>query len=59
MPNVSAHIGCALKVKDRLPNLLKNDSAWFDIMDIKESKNIIKIFLTNDVEKIEFSLEKK
>ena len=38
MPNVSAHIGCALKVKDRLPNLLKNDSAWFDIVDIKKVK---------------------
>ena len=45
--------------KDKLPNLLKNDSAWFDIEDIKESNKQVTFLLTNHVEKIKFTLEKK
>lgn len=49
----------ALIDKDRMTDNLSSNSSWFDIIDISQDDNIVKITLSNNQETIDFSIEKK
>ena len=45
--------------KDKIPQLLKNESSWFDIEEIVYEKERVKVTLSNEKESISFSLRRK
>lgn len=48
----------ALIDKDKITDNLSSNSLWFDISNISQENNIVKITLSNDKETIDFSIEK-
>lgn len=48
----------ALIDKDKVTENLSSNSSWFDIIDISQDDNIVKITLSNNEETIDFAIEK-